>query len=383
LVGGGKEAIWLWDLKTDDPSAKSIELRGSSGVVSPDGRWLMTCGQDRTIRLWDLNADHPAAPSREVAIYEAGWGVLSGVAISPDNRWLVTRGEDTVLRLWDLRARRESSKPRVLMTRQAGHILTTRDGRWLATGSRDPGTVGVWDLMADDPSGTARLHKMKEKGYAGPAGISPDGRWLVASGPNRRLWDLRAKEPFVRHVAEFGGTDQVRSLAFSPDNRWLVTGGDDGETRLYDLKKTDPWPKARELGGHAKDSGVGEVLFVPNGRWLVTGGRDETARLWEMKTLTDSRRSVVLRGHVGWVEFLCVSPNSRWLVTGAYVPNSEFDGAARLWDLEATDPSSVHAVLAGHGGALNDAAFSPDGRWLVTRASDRTARLWDLKAVGK
>jgi WD40 repeat protein len=381
LLGGGEEATWLWDLKADDPSAKSVELRGLAGPISPDGRWLMTAAEDRAIRLWDLRASVPSAECRAAGKYDAAWGPVHGVAISPNNHWLVTTGGDRVLRLWDLKAQSDTSKPRVLMSRQEGHVLITPDGRWLTTGSANSGTVGVWDLMADDPLAAARLHKLKDKGYAGPQGISPDGRWLVSASPIRRLWDLRAKEPFARPVAEFGRTDHVRSLDFSPDSRWLVTGGDDGETRLYDLKKSDPGSKPRELGGHDKDSGVGNVRFTPNGRWLVTGGRDETARLWEMKTTGESRRCVVLRGHVGWVEFLSVSPNSRWLVTGAHIPNADFDGVARLWDVQAADPSAVHAVLGGHGGSLQDAIFSPDGHWLVSRASDRTARLWDLKAA--
>ena len=67
LVAGCKEDTRLWDLKAADPSAKPIVLRGSAGPVSPDGRWLMTAGNDRTIRLWDLKADDPSAESREMA----------------------------------------------------------------------------------------------------------------------------------------------------------------------------------------------------------------------------------------------------------------------------------------------------------------------------
>jgi WD40 repeat protein len=383
LIGAGNAVTWLWDLEADDPSAKSVELRGWSGPISPDGRCLMTATKDRAIRLWDLKADDPSDKGRAMGTFDAGWGLVRGVAISPNSHWLVTTGDDRVLRLWDLKAKSDSSKPRVLLRRQEGYLLNTSDGRWLTTGSVNPGTVGVWDLMADDPLATARLHKMKDKGYAGPQGISPDGRWLVTASPHRRLWDLRAEQPFARPIAEFGGTDHVRSLDFSPDSRWLVTGGDDGETRLYDLKATDPWSKPRQLGGHVKDSGVGDVRFTPNGRWLVTGGRDETARLWEMKAIGESPRSVVLRGHKGWVEFLSVSPDSRWLVTGASVPNQDFDGAARLWDLRAADPSEVRAVLAGHSGTLQEAIFSSDGRWLVTRATDQTARLWGLQAANE
>ena len=172
-------------------------------------------------------------------------------------------------------------------------------------------------------------------------------------------------------------------MDFSSDSRWLVTGGDDGLTRLYDLKATDPGSKPLVLGGHTKGESVGEVRFTPNGRWLVTGGRDQTARRWDLRTIEDSPKSEVLRGHTNWVEFLAVSLNSRWLVTAASTANGDFDRAARLWDLEAADPTAVRGVLGGHGGSLQDAIFSPDCRWLVSRASDRTVRLWDLKATKK
>ena len=290
LVTGCKEDTRLWDLKADDPSAKSIVVRGSAGPVSPDDRWLMTAGNDRTIRLWDLKADDPSAEGREVARYEADWEPVRGVAISPNNRWLVTVGADKVLRLWDLKVKGEVGRPQVLLKRQGGFVFRSPDGRWLTTGS-SAGNVGVWDFAADDPVSKALVRQLKkDKGYAGPQGISPDGRWLV------------------------------------------------------------------------------------------TGGRDQTARRWDMRTIEDSPKSEVLRGHTNWVEFLAVSLNSRWLVTAASTANGDFEGAARLWDLEAADPTAVRAVL-GHGGSLQDAIFCPDNRWLVSRASDKTVRLWDLKAT--
>lgn len=82
------------------------------------------------------------------------------------------------------------------------------------------------------------------------------------------------------------------------------------------------------------------------------------------------------------MSFLAISPDSRWLVTGAsYVGG--FDHAARLWDLEAPDPSAVRALLGGHGGPLRDIVFSRDGRWLVSLAGDKTARVWDLNSFKK
>lgn len=34
--------------------------------------------------------------------------------------------------------------------------------------------------------------------------------------------------------------------------------------------------------------------------------------------------------------------------------------------------------LTGHSARLTDAAFSPDGHWLVSSAEDATIRTWDL-----
>jgi WD40 repeat protein len=377
LIAGGKAETRLWALKDDGLAAHCVVLRGRAGPVSPDGRRLMTSGNDRTIRLWNLQADDPSAEGREVARYGARWEPLRGVGIGPNNRWLVTVGADSVLRLWDLKAGDESARSRVLTGRQGGYVFRSPDGRWLTTGS-PAGTVGVWDLAADDPVATALVRRLKAKGYAGPQGISPDGRWLVTVAPVRRLWDLRAKDPWARSLAAFGGTDQVRSMDFSADSRRLVTGGDDGRTRLYDLTAADPGTKPIVFTGHGKDDSVREVAFSPNGRWLVTGSDDETARVWDLKAADPAARSLVLRGHTNPVSFLAVSPDGRWLVTGAsYV--GAFDRAARVWDLEAADPTACRAVLGGLGGPLQEVAFSPDGRWLVGRTADGTARLWDLR----
>jgi WD40 repeat protein len=377
LVAGGKSETRLVDLKSEEPWNNWKVVKGSAGPVSRVGRWLVTATTDRELRLWDLQAADPSTEFRFVGRSEASWGALRGLALSPNNRWLVTAGDDTVLRLWDLYGKADAAKPRVLMEHVAGNHFVTPNGRWLVIGGRNPGAIGVWDLASKDPTKGIRGVLRKDSGYAGPQGISLNGRWLVAVGgrQGRRLWDLRAGEPFAQPVAAFEGTEHFRSMDFSPDGHWLAAGGDDGETRLFDLKSKEPGTRPRELGGHTKRLSVGELMFSPNGRWLVTGGRDQTVRVWDMKTIERTPSSVVLRGHTDWVEFLAISPDSRWLVTaGSHF--GEFEPDARLWNLESNDPAGAFLVLPKHDGAVKQVVFG--GRWVVTRTAAQTTRIWEL-----
>ena len=75
-----------------------------------------------------------------------------------------------------------------------------------------------------------------------------------------------------------------------------------------------------------------------------------------------------LTGHTWWVFGAAFSPDGRLLVTASA------DNTARLWDPATGD---CLRTLTGHDGSVWGAGFSPDGRLLATASRDRTARLWD------
>jgi Flp pilus assembly protein TadD len=85
--------------------------------------------------------------------------------------------------------------------------------------------------------------------------------------------------------------------------------------------------------------------------------------VWDVATLS----SVELKGHTGGVRAAAFSPDGKSIVTAS------FDNAARVWDLATR--SSVE--LKGHTGGVRAAAFSPDGKSIITASFDNTARVWE------
>ncbi len=93
-------------------------------VFSPDGRTLLTAGNDKTARLWDAaTGQAKGEPMRHE-------GAVWAATFSPDGKLLVTGGTDMNARVWDTATGRQ----------QGGSI--PHEGTVLAVGfGRDSRTV--------------------------------------------------------------------------------------------------------------------------------------------------------------------------------------------------------------------------------------------------
>jgi len=98
---------------------------------SPDGRWLLTGGEDGKARVWDQET------GQERRRFEGHSAAVTGVIQAPDGRWVATTGKDGITRFWDAASGRELCR-----------LIAFADGRWAVV---DP--AGRFDTDALDDAG--------------------------------------------------------------------------------------------------------------------------------------------------------------------------------------------------------------------------------------
>jgi WD40 repeat protein len=354
LTGGDDKTARLWEVATGMEMRRFAgHLQGITGVAfSPDGRWALTGSADATARLWEV------ATGREVRRLIGHLQMVTSVTFSPDGRRALTGSYDKTARLWDLAPSKE-------IQRFEGHsdivtsVAFSSDGQSVVTGSWDK-TARLWDVKTGKETHRLESHLEGQSNRIGSVAISRDGRWVLTSSDNfAQVWDVTADKA-VRRLE--GHSNWLYSVSFSPDGRQALTGSQDGTARLWDVATGQ---ELRHFEMSSQTKVVYSAIFSPDGRVALAGGPDR-AELWDLATGAEIRR---LEGHSLFVDSVSFSADGRKALTGSG------DNTARLWDLET---GNEIRGLEGHTGWVHSAVFSPDGRSALTASRDKSVRLWDL-----
>jgi WD40 repeat protein len=326
-------------------------------IVSDDDRWIVL-RMDDEYELWELPSPaNSLSVPRQVATLSLD-SETEGLTFSHDGDWLLSWTPEQ-LQIW--RAKDGQSVAAWTPDSSLVGVEPRAEGRRLFL-------IGETRIRVLDASDLPKLHELglipRESASLAYA-LSPDGRFVAlvsAEGTQVEVW--QADDVQLAHVIAL--SREPERLLFHPEGTHLV-GSDGAAVHIWNV----------ETGLEVATARTGRswpgIAFSSTGKWLITPGVAESQQVNVFPFPPESDQLTagesVLRtwngDSVGVA--LTFSPDDRWLMRFEDCTQKRCSPwrYVTVWDMARSNPDDreLNLTLAGR---INDASFSPDGRWLHT-----------------
>jgi WD40 repeat protein len=374
LSASDDETVSLWSVESGQLiRTYSGHTKGVEGCAfSPDGRFIASTSLDQSVRLWDVET------ATCICTFRGHTEFNHACTFSPDGKYILSESSDGTLRLWDVSAYYQGPLP------MEGHRLPVRacrfspDGKYALTASEDQ-TLRLWNVDTQRVQRTFAGHAAAVNDCA----FSPDGRYALSASDDHtlRLWDVQSGACLKTFT---GHEEEVWGCAFSPDGHHILSGAADQRVVLWDVTTGQPAEKVNRFRNSART--LTRYSFTTDGRYVMAASKQRTLWLWDV---AQKRQVPSYEGSVGpplSEEFQrgCTAfpaASGRNTVNTALSPNSRLALSVYpgrifiLW--EVATGKEMYRRQSPSGLYINDPPFSPDGRYLLMRATDQLLRLWD------
>ena len=273
-------------------------------VFSPDGKLLVSFGEDGRAKLWNVTAAGLVEPTSGLAF--TGTGSLHGT-ISPDGNLVAVGDTANQVSVYDLATSIQFGAPskkwtlppdslsttpywavHLQFTSDGGHLIVVYEGDYRP----DPNQFVVWDL------GTQQIVRLVKYDYDDmPMAIIPGGytgqMWVAsaASVPGDggdyvstvTLMDVTQTSPSKAQVSMPG---TIKNMVFSPDGTTLAIAFDSGEVSLWDITSKSNIVKLGSpliTGSTTSSDEAYALAYTSDGKYLAAGIFDFTVRLVQLQ----------------------------------------------------------------------------------------------------
>lgn len=305
-----------------------MELNRQAWIVnsvdfSPDGKYALSGGRDKTVRLWDVTT------GKQIRTFKMDTGIFTSAIFSPDGRYVLSAGSDATINLWDI-----------------------------STGKK------IWQFRHEGV--VASFYQV----YSVAFSFSPDGKYLLSGGRDGilHLWDVSSG----KEIRQFTHGPPINSVTFSPDGRYALSGGPGMVIHLWDIQT---WERIRSFTGCSSSS----LSFSPDGRHFVAGCLEvefyqfrSSINYYDISIEAPIRQTPI----ASWPKraFVTVdfSPDGKYILSGI---EEVWGGYIKLWD--ASTGKEIR-TFKEYSSRATSVAFSPDGRYALSGGGDASIGIWDV-----
>jgi WD40 repeat protein len=373
----GSQSLCVWKVASGREVLRLAPppFRGTWGGMSPlafapDGKALALACPDDTVRLWEV------ATGRELHHLGRGPSRLAQIAFAPDGRSLFAGGSGGSVHCLDLAGAKAART--VGDFQSVAFLAVSRDGQTLTAATSGPKdwrqrTFVRWDTASGRE---LRRHSFTTEGnWAGA--LSPDGSVFAAPAADGK--SIALLDPLTgRERGRAREADYPARIAFSADGQFMTSTNKDGVVRVWEVGTGKLRTRFKALS-----TSIEGIALSPDGKVVALSGRaDHAVHLWDVAA---GRELHPFGGHRGGPLEVAFVGDGREVATvsrdSTYVGpkvTEWADWSLRRWDAAT---GAERAVTSRNlNGEVHLAAFSADGRRLITVLHDGTLRLWDVEA---
>jgi WD40 repeat protein len=304
-----------------------------SAEFSPDGKYIVSYSSDKTIKLWDAvcNTDTSIGIAGNcIKTFTGHTDWIRSAKFSPDGKYIVSCSSDKTIKLWDAAdINTDNNECIKTFTGHTDWVFLARfspDGKYIVSCSADD-TIKLWDASVDTSIDNECIKTfIGHTDLINSARFSPDGKYIVSCSEDNtiKLWSV--VDTSIDNNTSIGNeciktlighTDWVNSAEFSPDGKYIVSCSDDRTIKLWNTDINTDIKCIKTFTGHTKF--VYSVEFSPDGKYIVSCSADNTIKLWRVSNdiIGDNNTNnciKTLTGHTDWVASAKFSPDGQSIV---------------------------------------------------------------------
>jgi len=313
---------------------------------SPNGKYILTSSQDKTMRLWEASVSKGAS---QIGHNDS----VTKCTFNFSGSDIVSGGADGNLIFWNSQNGNQTKK---IKAHESGisDCSYNKSGSLVASGGLDK-SVKMWNV--ENPINPAVLYG--HWGKINTCEFSPDESIIASSSQDDtiRIWGVKNAQPLLKIDGQY--------YTFSPDGTQLLTLSvgilDKNNFQLFDMMSNTI---ITNFPGHS--SGITRFRFDHGGKYVISSSEDHSVKIWNILTGAVVFNFSRHNSEVNWFD---ISPDDQTIVS------IDADGALFIWKFDGGEV--IHSVDL-HNHQIEKCMITPDSNFVLLWGKGKLLTVLDM-----